>query len=81
MYQQQREAAAGIHAEDQNYAILGLESGADFAVIKTAFRKRRMQFPPDKVSHLGEEFHRVAEEKMKEINQAYDYFKKKYNNV
>jgi DnaJ like chaperone protein len=39
-----------------------------------------MQYHPDKVGHLGEEFKRVAEEKMKEINMAYDFFKKKYNN-
>ena len=81
MYRQQREAAAGIGMEEQYLAVLGLESGADFAAIKKAYRKLSMQYHPDKVSHLGEEFQRVAEEKMKEINQAYDYFKKKYNNV
>lgn len=81
MYRQQREAAAGVQTEDQYYAVLGLERGADFAAIKKAYRKLSMQYHPDKVSHLGQEFQRVAEEKMKEINQAYDYFKKKYNNV
>lgn len=81
MYRQQREAAAGVQLEDQYYAVLGLERGADFAAIKKAYRKLSMQYHPDKVSHLGSEFQRVAEEKMKEINQAYDYFKKKYNNV
>ena len=80
-YQQQREAATGRRAEKQYYAVLGLETGADFAEIKKAYRKLSMQYHPDKVSHLGEEFKRVAEEKMKEINQAYDFFKKKYNNV
>jgi DnaJ like chaperone protein len=30
-----------------------------------------MQYHPDKVSHLGEEFKKIAEEKMKEINIAY----------
>jgi len=28
------------------------------------------------VRHLGDEFRAVAENKMKEINAAYDYFKK-----
>ncbi|MDW7772505.1 MAG: DnaJ domain-containing protein [Desulfobulbaceae bacterium] len=79
MYRQQREAAAGTRLEEQYYAVLGLESGADFDEIRKAYRKLSMQYHPDKVSHLGEEFQRVAEEKMKEINQAYDYFKKKYN--
>jgi DnaJ like chaperone protein len=81
MYQQQRDAATGTQAEEQFYAVLGLEPGADFATIKKAYRKLSMQYHPDKVSHLGEEFQRIAEEKMKEINQAYDYFKKKYNNT
>ena len=44
--------------------------------IKKAYRKLSMQYHPDKVRHLGEEFRLVAEEKMKEINQAYDFFKK-----
>ncbi len=80
-YDQQREAAAGIGAEEQYYAVLGMEPGADFSSIKQAYRKLSMQYHPDKVSHLGEEFKRVAEEKMKEINMAYDFFKKKYNNI
>ncbi len=33
-----------------------------------------MQYHPDKVGHLGEEFKSIAEEKMKEINVAYGYF-------
>jgi len=81
MYRQQHEYGTGAGAEEQYYAVLGLEPGADFAVIKKAYRKLSMQYHPDKVSHLGEEFKRVAEEKMKEINMAYDYFKKKFNNV
>jgi len=80
MYNQQQDAATGIQAEEKFYATLGLERGADFVTIKKAYRKLSMQYHPDKVSHLGEEFQRVAEEKMKEINQAYDYFKKKHNN-
>jgi DnaJ like chaperone protein len=37
-----------------------------------------MQYHPDKVAHLGEEFKAVAEEKMKEINAAYSHFKQRY---
>jgi DnaJ like chaperone protein len=44
--------------------------------VKKAYRKLSMQYHPDKVGHLGDEFRKVAEGKMKEINQAYDYFKK-----
>ena len=59
------------------YAVLGLEAGASEEEIKRAYRKLSMQYHPDKVSHLGAEFKKVAEEKMKEINAAYDYFKKR----
>jgi len=69
---------AGEVDEDRYFAILGLSPGAGFAEIKAAYRKLSMQYHPDKVGHLGEEFKKVAEEKMKEINNAYDYLKKKY---
>lgn len=58
------------------YEILGLEPGASAEEIKSAYRKLSMQYHPDKVAHLGEEFRRVAEEKMKELNEAYQYLKK-----
>ena len=80
MYREQRGTAAGMGTEEQYAAVLGLEPGADFSTIKKAYRTLSMQYHPDKVAHLGEEFKRVAEEKMKEINMAYDFFKKKYNN-
>jgi len=66
---------------DQNnvahyYATLGLEKGASMDEIKKAYRKLSMKYHPDKVRHLGDEFQKIAETKMKEINGAYDYFKK-----
>lgn len=61
---------------DHYYAVLGLEPGADMDTIKKAYRKLSMKYHPDKVGHLGAEFRSVAEEKMKEINSAYDFFKR-----
>ncbi len=58
------------------FATLGLEKGADMEKIKKAYRKLSMKYHPDKVGHLGDEFQKIAETKMKEINAAYDYFKK-----
>lgn len=75
-YGRQQSAQQGAHQETSYYATLGLEKGADFATIKKAYRKLSMQYHPDKVGHLGDEFKKVAEEKMKEINAAYEYFKK-----
>ena len=78
MYRQRQEATSASQLEEQYYAVLGLEKGADFAEIKKAYRKLSMQYHPDKVGHLGEEFKKIAEEKMKEINVAYGYFDKKF---
>jgi DnaJ like chaperone protein len=80
MYRQRQEATSSGQVEEQYYAVLGLEKGADFAEIKKAYRKLSMQYHPDKVGHLGEEFKKIAEEKMKEINVAYGYFEKKFAN-
>ena len=71
-------AQAEEAGEDKYYAILGLAPGASFAEIKAAYRKLSMQYHPDKVGHLGEEFKKVAEEKMKEINNAYEFLKRKF---
>jgi DnaJ like chaperone protein len=75
-YGQQQQTSGRKSTADKYYAVLGLEPGADAASIKKAHRKLSMKYHPDKVQHLGEEFRLVAEEKMKEINAAYDFFKK-----
>lgn len=59
----------------QYYEILGLAPGASQEEIKNAYRKLSKEYHPDLVAHLGAEFHRVAEEKMKEINMAYQSLK------
>ncbi len=81
MYRQRESAATAVQLEEKYYAVLGLEEGVDFVTIKKAYRKLSMQYHPDKVGHLGEEFKKVAEEKMKEINVAYDFFEKKFRNA
>ena len=68
-----------VNVEQHYYEVLGLQDGVDFVEIKQAYRKLSMKYHPDKVAHLGEEFKGVAEEKMKEINAAYQYFKKKFS--
>ena len=77
MYRRQQPGAAPRDSSAHYYAVLGLEPGADMEAIKKAYRTLSMKYHPDKVVHLGEEFRRVAEEKMKEINVAYEYFKKR----
>ena len=68
--------ASQASERERALAVLGLASGASEEEIKQAYRALSMQYHPDKVQHLGAEFQRVAEAKMKEINAAYDYLKK-----
>jgi DnaJ like chaperone protein len=76
-YQRQRSANDSLESAARYYATLGLENGADMNTIKKAYRQLSMKYHPDKVSHLGDEFKAVAEEKMKELNAAYEFFKRK----
>ncbi len=72
-------ARAAAVDEEHDYRVLGLAPGADFEEIKRAYRRLSMEYHPDKVAHLGEEFRQVAEEKMKEINVAYQHLKQKFS--
>ena len=47
--------------------------------IKKRYRELMTQYHPDKVRSMGDEIREVAERKAKEINEAYDYFRKKYD--
>ena len=56
-------------------SVLGLSPGASASDIKQAWRRLSKENHPDRVTHLGEEFRRVAEERMRKINAAYDTLK------
>ena len=68
-----------IENTESAYKILGLDSKSNDSEIKLAYRKMAAKFHPDKVAHLGEEFTKVAEEKFKAINDAYQKIKKERN--
>lgn len=53
------------------YEVLGISREADMDEIKKAYRKLANQYHPDKLNHLGEEFRALAEERFKDIQQAY----------
>jgi len=54
------------------YEILGIPSGSSKADIHLAYKAAIKKYHPDKVSHLGEEFANLANEKFLAIQNAYD---------
>ncbi len=60
---------------NQAYKILELDSSASDTEVKKAYRKMAAKFHPDKVSHLGDDFQKFAEEKFKKVNNAYQQVK------
>lgn len=56
---------------DDPYAVLRISRTASQEEIKKAYRKLVRQYHPDKVAHLGDEFKALAEERFKQIQQAY----------
>jgi DnaJ-domain-containing protein 1 len=66
---------------DEKYygSILGLKGRVTPTDVKQKYRELCAQYHPDKVSHLGPKLRAVADIEMKAINEAYEYFKNKYN--
>jgi len=68
-----------IPETDSSYKILEIEPSATNEEVKKAYRKMAMKYHPDKVSHLGDEFRKTADEKFKKVNEAYERIKKERN--
>ena len=68
-----------IPETDSSYKILEVEPSATNDEVKKAYRKMAMKYHPDKVSHLGDDFRKTADEKFKKVNEAYEKIKKERN--
>jgi DnaJ like chaperone protein len=64
---------------DSSYRILEIEKTATNDDVKKAYRKMAMKYHPDKVSHLGDDYRKSADEKFKKVNEAYEKIKKERN--
>jgi DnaJ-domain-containing protein 1 len=54
------------------HEVLGIRRDATLKEIRDAFRRLAIQYHPDKVAHLGEEFERIANEKFLRLKEAYE---------
>ncbi len=61
------------------YKVLGIDSSAGDEEVKKAYRKMANKYHPDKVSYLGEDFQKVANQKFQKVNEAYEAIKKERN--
>jgi DnaJ like chaperone protein len=64
---------------DSSFKILEIDRTASDEEVKKAYRKMAMKYHPDKVSQLGEDYKKTAEEKFKKVNEAYEKIKKERN--
>jgi DnaJ like chaperone protein len=70
-----------IPETDSSYKILEIDSNSTNEEVKKAYRRMAMKYHPDKVSHLGDEFRKTADEKFKKVNEAYEKIKKERNMI
>ena len=66
---------------DSSYKILEIERSATDDDLKKAYRKMAIKYHPDKVSHLGDDLRKAADDKFKKVNEAYTKIKKERNIV
>ena len=63
--------------EEEYYAILELEYGADFTKIKSSYKRLLKKYHPD-LFKTNPEKEKTAVKLTKQINEAYSYFEKKF---
>lgn len=61
---------------DAAYQVLEIDKNASVEEIKKAYKRMAIKHHPDKVSSLGSDVQKSAEEKFKKINDAYEKIKK-----
>lgn len=64
------------HDVSNDYAILGISPDATDEEVKKAYRALAKKYHPDRVSHLGEDMKKQAEEKFNRLSDAYDNIKR-----
>ena len=65
-----------VQQVDSSYKILGIEPTATDDEVKKAYREMAKKYHPDKVAYLGEDVRKSAEQKLQEVNEAYEKIRK-----
>ena len=60
------------NSKDNAYKILEIEKSATVEEVKAAYRKMAKKYHPDRVAHLGDEHRKGAEEKFRQVQEAYE---------
>ncbi len=68
-----------FHTDEGPYGILGVSMNASGGEIKRAYHRLALQYHPDKVLHLGQNYADVAAVKFRSIHQAYEDIKSNRN--
>ncbi len=65
-----------VDSTESSYKVLEVSPNATVEEIKKAYRSMARKHHPDKVSYLGEDIRKAANEKFQKINEAYEKIKK-----
>lgn len=65
-----------VQQVDGAYKILGIDANATDDEVKKAYREMAKKYHPDKVAYLGEDVRKSAEQKLQEVNEAYEKIRK-----
>jgi len=69
----------GTPAPPDPYDVLGVPRGATLADVRRVYREKLLQYHPDRLQHLGREFRELAEEKTRELNEAFGRIEQQRN--
>jgi DnaJ like chaperone protein len=64
--------SADSKGADGDFKILGVKSNASREEVRSAYRALVKKYHPDRVQHLGEEFHELAQQKFIVIQTSYE---------
>ena len=64
------------NSSDNAYKILEISKSVSDDEVKKAYRKMAKKYHPDRVQHLGKEHQEGAEEKFRQVQEAYEHIQK-----